>query len=332
MKNITIIGGRAITAENLLNILVNDKNVTVKHVTSSSDEEKRVEEFYPQLKGKLSLPFEKYDLEKFKDDTNIFFLCVGHGEGFEVAKELYDNTNALIIDLSANFRLINPKDYEDWYKFSHPYPEYLEIAAYGMPELNSEEIKKSRLIACPGCYPTSVILALVPLLKSGIEINKNVTIVATSGISGAGRKAVEDMGFPNPVENIRAYKVGVHQHTPEMEQGAKLFGGKEITMTFVPQVGSFKNGIISEIIVDVLGSFSLEDLKQKYKDFYQNDSYVDITDALPEIKNVAGTNNIEIALTFDVRTNKLIITSALDNTIKGASGQAIQNMNLHLNH
>ena len=330
MKNVTIIGGRAITAENLLNILVNHSEVEVRHITTSSGESMEVEKFYPQFAGKLSLNFEPYNLEKFKDDTDVYFLCVGHGEGFEIAKELYEKTNALIIDLSANFRLENAADYDNWYKFSHPYPEMLPSAAYGLTELNAEAIGAARLIACHGCYPTSFILGITPLLQEDIVINPNVTFAAISGISGAGRKALEATDFSGSAVNIHPYKIGFHQHTAEMEQGMKIASGNEMQVLFIPQVGDFPNGISGEIVVDLKESVDLEHLKKAYSDFYSEEPFVKVLDTFPELKNVVGTNNAEIFLSLDERTNKLVISVAIDNTIKGASGQAVQNMNLCL--
>ncbi len=329
-KRISIIGGRAVTAETLLHILLNHPSVEVVHVSSSSGMKKRVEEYYPDLQGKLSLSFEAFNIETFAKDTDIFFLCVGHGEGFDITEQIWEKTDALIIDLSANYRLKNPLCYEDWYRFAHPNPKRLQDSAYGLTELNRDEIKTSRLLAIPGCYATSVILAVVPLVTTDIQLEPFMSVVSTSGLSGAGRKALEGVSFPNPDVNLRPYKVGVHQHTPEMEQGINALTEGGYRVLFVPHVGSFRNGILSEIIVETKEDIDIAWLIQHYKNFYKDEAFIEITEDFPSIKGVVGTNKVSIGMRYDPRTGKIIISSAIDNTIKGAAGQAVQCMNLCL--
>ncbi len=329
-QRISIIGGRAVTAETLLHILVHHPQAEIRHVSSSSGITQRVEEYYPALKGHLSLAFEPFCAEEFIRDTDIFFLCVGHGEGFDITEELWKKSNALILDLSANYRLKDPLCYSDWYRFEHPNPERLNDATYGLAELNRDEIKTARLLAIPGCYPTSVILPLVPLLVKGFPLEPFITVVSTSGLSGAGRKALEGVTFPTSEADIRPYKIGVHQHTPEMEQGINSLSGGKYRILFVPHVGSFRNGILTEIIVNAKTDIAIPALLQHYQDFYKDAPFIEITDGFPTIQDVAGTNKLCIGLHYDPRTGKVIISSSLDNTMKGAAGQAVQCMNIRI--
>lgn len=328
-----IIGATSYTAGKLIQLLLSHPNVEITYLSSDSEAgtpAHSVHKFLTQLK--LNLVFEETDYEKAAILSDAIFITKPYDFFHKFAHLLFEK-EVKVIDLSADFRLKDPKLYSQWYGFEHKNVALLKKSVYGLSEIYKSEIASAKLIANPGCYPISIILGLIPALKRLDVVNTNNTIIvnSTSGISGAGR-ALRDLNmFINVAENVRPYKIGVHQHTPEIEQELSKSCGNEIKILFAPQVGPYKSGIVSNIFFSLLDDkFTTEEIYQIYKDFYKNKPFIRVypPDTIPEVQNVYDTNFCDIGITVDKRTNKCIITSVIDNIVKGASGQAIQNMNI----
>jgi N-acetyl-gamma-glutamyl-phosphate reductase len=236
-----------------------------------------------------------------------------------------------VVDISADFRLKNPQDYPEWYQFSHPAPELLEEAVYGLPELYRSKIAKSRLVANPGCYPTSAILAVAPAIKAGL-VQPDVIVDSKSGVSGAGRSLTLNTHFSEASDSVSAYALDGHRHLPEIAQEIKfLFDNPQAKVTFLPHLIPMSRGILSSCYATLKeGKLTggLKELKQIYQDFYKNEPFTKVVDAPPGTKHTWGSNFCLLYPAIDLRTNRLIVISCLDNLVKGAAGQAVQNMNI----
>lgn len=331
-----IIGAASFASGKLIELLLEHEKVDITYLVSESAQDKSIEEEHKRLKNVLDLKIEKYDLEKVKERCDIVFISKHHGFAFRETTPLLGG-NIRVIDLSADFRLKDPTVFEDTYKIKHTAIETLKEAVYGLPELNSKKIKDARIVANPGCYPTSVILGTAPLLEdSMVDTNETIIVDSISGISGAGYNngsVNKDNLFISMSGNVRTYDVGNHRHTPEMEQELKLLAGDDITLLFAPHVGPFNFGITSNIYISLKDNkVTSEEITRKYKNFYEDKPFIRIyeVDELPEIKNVVGTNFCDIGIHYDKRAKRCVIFSVLDNIIKGAAGQAIQNMNIML--
>ncbi len=266
------------------------------------------------------------DIEKAMD-CDVVFTCLPHGLSADFGGKLIDK-GVRVIDLSADFRYDSIDLFEKTYGITHPRPDLNPSVTYGLCELFRDKIKKSKYIANPGCYTTTAILPLYPLLSSGVISAQNIIINASSGATGAGRKADELFSLCESASNYKAYSVVGHRHTSEIEEKLSIATGSDITLNFTPHLLPIKRGILETIYTDLLVS-DASIINKIYEDFYKNEPFVSVlTDRLPEIKNVVLSNMCEIGTTIDPRTNKLIIVSAIDNLVKGASGQAIQNMNI----
>jgi len=238
-----------------------------------------------------------------------------------------------IVDLSADFRLKDSLVYEEWYKTPHKEKKLLKEAVYGLPELNRDEIKRAHLVANPGCYPTAIILALAPALKNNLIKEDNIIIDAKSGVSGAGRTLSLMTHFPEINENLLAYKVEGHRHLPEMDQELSILAQKRVKIIFVPHLVPLNRGIFATCYTSLRHPLRYEEVRQVYKDFYQEEPFIEILDEgkFPQIKEVSGSNRCRIGLMVDKEKKHLLIISVLDNLVKGASGQAVQNMNIMCN-
>lgn len=337
MKKIRIgvIGATSLTAQVLLQLLVRHHHVKITILTSESRPGEKAAHYYKFLKGKFSGVFKEYDEKEILEKTDVVFLAKQHGEFLPQTITLFNqakkkNKNFKIIDLSADFRLKNPQDYEKWYSFKHPDEALLKKSVYGLPELYRKKIKQASLIANPGCYPTTVILGVAPFLFHRTVDPRSIIVDAYSGTSGAGVRPNERNMAISTMENILPYKIGSHQHTPEMEQELSAVGKTPVTITFVPHVVPFRFGMLSNIYLKPFKPLAAEKGVELLKKFYRNEPFVRVLDPgeYPEIRNVVGTNWCEIGYTYDPRTNTSIVLSVIDNAVKGASGQAIQNMNI----
>ncbi|MBI5560671.1 MAG: N-acetyl-gamma-glutamyl-phosphate reductase [Deltaproteobacteria bacterium] len=331
MLKVAILGGSGYTGLELLRILARHKGVEVGSVTSRQYSGKRIPEVFPCLRG-------YYDNLKFTEpsgfpgmDAELFFLSLPHGASQEVAPKLLKGGKR-IVDLSADFRLKDPRVYEKWYG-RHKSKGLLKYAVYGLPELFREEIKTASLVANPGCYPTSALLALAPFFNGdlrGVIDAGSIIIDSKSGVSGAGRAPTLETSFVEISEGFRAYKVASHRHTPEMEEVLKGLSGKNITLTFTPHLLPVARGILTTVYAGIKKPVKTAALLKYYKDYYRGEPFVRVCGdgTLPDIRFVRGSNYCDIGLEVDERTKRVIIISAIDNLVKGASGQAVQNMNI----
>jgi N-acetyl-gamma-glutamyl-phosphate reductase, common form len=324
-----IVGITGYTGEELLKILSKHPEVKIAGLYGrSSSETKDLKDVYPHFEN-LNLKVEALDAKKIALSCDVVFLALPHAVAFEVVPMLLDE-GVKVIDLSADFRINNPEVYESWYNVKHTAKDYIEKAVYGLCELNEEKIKKAKLIANPGCYPTTIILGCAPAIKNGIVDLSGMIIDAKSGISGAGRKPTQEY-FEKEHPNFRAYKIGGgHRHIPEIEQELALLCGESVTAIFTPHIMPVERGMLSTIYVKLKKKVTTAEVIAAYKEFYAGKPFVKVLDegVLPGIKNAVNTNNCEIGLKVDDRTNTLIIVSVIDNLVKGASGQAVQNMNI----
>ena len=266
-------------------------------------------------------------IEKELGDVSLVFSALPHKESVEAIVQALDR-GIKVIDISADFRLKDAKDYKKWYEFVHPAPQLLDEAVYGLVELNRPKIAKSRLVANPGCYPTSAILALAPAIKEGL-IEPDIVIDSKSGISGAGRTLSLKVHFAEANENVSAYALEGHRHLPEIVQELSRLNAKlKPAVTFVPHLVPMSRGILSTCYAKLVGS--KKDVKKLYSDFYRGEPFVRVVDTPPQTKQTLGTNLCLIYPTVDSRTGRLIVVSCIDNLVKGGAGQAVQNMNLML--
>lgn len=327
-----IVGITGYTGEELLKILSKHPDVVISGLYGRiSSEVKDLKDVYPQFEN-LNLKIEPLNAEKIAEECDVIFLALPHAVAFEVVPMLI-NAGVKVIDLSADFRLSQPDVYEKWYKVNHTAKEYIEQAVYGLSELNEEKIKQASLVANPGCYPTTVILGCAPAIKNDIVDLKGIIIDAKSGISGAGRNSTKEY-FEKEHPNFRAYKIaGGHRHIPEIEQELAVLSKEDVTINFTPHIMPVERGMLSTIYVNLKKDAETSDVVKMYKDFYKNKPFVKVLeeDEMPGIKDVEKTNLCEISVKVDKRTNKLIIVSVIDNLVKGASGQAVQNMNIMFN-
>ena len=314
---VAIIGASGYSGQELVRLLLRHPQVEIVQFTSRQYAGKPVSEIFPRFRGQVSATFIEPDAGKITAD--IAFLALPHGVAAEFAVPLLKQ-GVKVLDLSADFRLKSPTVYKEFYDHDHPAPALLAQAVYGLPELHRSEIKTAQLIACPGCYPTSIILGATPALKKGLIQPDSIIVSSMSGVSGAGRKAAEDYLFCECNESARAYSVPKHRHLSEIEQELGA------TITFIPHLIPLNRGIETTIIANLTAK--PENVLALYREFYRGEPFVRVTDALPDIKNVATTNCCDISVRVDNRTQRLIISSAIDNLTKGAAGQAVQCLNL----
>jgi len=318
MIKVAVIGAKGYVGEELIKLLIKHPKARITVLADKINGATTIiSETYPYLKGVLDLQCEEVDYQKISDNADIIFLALPHTVSIQLVPK-FASLGKKIIDLSADYRLKDPEVYEKWYESKHSSPELLKKAVYGLPELYRKKIKKAKLIANPGCYPTSIILGCYPALKHKIIKKKGVIIDSKSGISGGGREFVKSYKSPNTY----AYKIGgLHRHISEIEQELKCL------ITFTPHIVPQERGMLSTIYMKLKKIVSSSEVAQVYRDFYAGEPFVRIVEAAMT-KNVVNTNFCDIALNVDKRTENLIVTSAIDNLVKGASGQAVQNMNI----
>ncbi|WP_367568968.1 N-acetyl-gamma-glutamyl-phosphate reductase [Lacrimispora sp.] len=269
------------------------------------------------------------NIEALAEKVDVIFTATPQGFLASLMKEdILSKTK--IIDLSADYRIKDVDIYEAWYKMEHKTPQFIKEAVYGLPEINREEIKKARLIANPGCYPTCSFLSIYPLVKEGLIDPATIIIDAKSGTSGAGRGAKVDSLYCEVNENIKAYGVGVHRHTPEIEEQLSYAAGKPVTISFTPHLVPMNRGILITAYGTLAKTASYEEVKAAYDKYYQDEYFVRVLekDVVPQTKWVEGSNFVDVNFKIDPRTNRIIMMGAMDNLVKGAAGQAVQNMNI----
>jgi N-acetyl-gamma-glutamyl-phosphate reductase len=329
MTRVAIVGATGYVGMEIVRLLHARQDVNITSVVSGSFTGKPFSSVYPSLRGLFDLPCDALDADMLSEKADFIILALPHGVSGNLVPKLLANGKK-IIDHSADFRFRDLSAYEATYKVVHPCPQYIPESVYGLPELYRESIRTASLVADPGCYPTCAVLGIAPLLRSRMVSVKGITICAASGISGAGRKSELPYSFCESAESMKAYGVGGHRHTPEIEQELSLLAGQPVLVSFVPHLVPMKRGMIATTHMDLLQDTSLETIHDLYKESYDNEPFVRVLPLgqYPETRFVAGSNFIDIGMSVDHRTNRVIVVSALDNLGKGSSSQAIQAMNL----
>lgn len=325
MTRVAILGATGYTALELIKILLRHPEVEITALTSRTEGKPHVASVHPQLVGRLDLCLEDLPPESVAARADCVFCCLPHGAAASVVPQLLAG-GARVIDFSSDYRLSSAAVYEEWYGQKHPDPSRLGKTVYGLPELFREQIRSARLIANPGCYPTSAILPLTPLVKAGLIEPAGIIIDAKSGVSGAGRTPKLTTLFPECNESISAYNVGRHRHTPEIEEVVSTGSGRQASVIFTPHLVPMDRGILSTIYCTPTGPLTEEQARARLREFYADEPFIRIVDHLPGSKDSSGTNFCDMTVR-EVR-GRLIAISCLDNLIKGASGAAVQNFNL----
>lgn len=328
MIKVGIYGASGYTGQELLKILVRHSESEIVALTSRKFRGVPIPDVYSHFRGLTEAHYVDASPEDVANLCDVVFLAVPHGEAMEVAP-LFLDAGKKVIDLSADYRLRDINVYESWYK-KHTSFNLINRAVYGLPELYRNEITETDLIANPGCYPTGIILGLAPILKAGVIDPSSIIIDSKSGVSGAGREPAIGSLFCEVNEGFKAYKIGSHRHTPEIDQELSVLAGHDVTVMFVPHLVPVNRGILSTIYATIQGDTSAGELIGMYKSFYRDEQFVRIYDEgmIPNISSVKGSNYCDIGLVLDERTRRVIIVTSIDNLIKGAAGQAVQNMNL----
>lgn len=323
-----IVGLSGYTGKEVFSLLLNHSQVRVTYVAAHNTTGP-VAEIWPEFLNRTTLVCQKFNTKDAIKNCDIVFLALPHTESMNVAGALL-KAGLRVIDLSADYRLKNTKTYEMWYNHKHSDPKNISKAIYGLPELYRQKIKKASLIANPGCYPTAAVLGLAPLVTAHSKAMTSIIVDAKSGVSGAGRKASVNLLLSELSNNFKAYKVLSHQHAPEIDQTITQLAGKRLSVNFVAHLLPIERGILDTIYVQLDASVTLNQLHTLYSKFYKTEPFVRVLPlgAQPEIKNVVHTNFCDIGLAVSVDKKMVVITSVIDNLVKGAAGQAVQNMNI----
>ena len=335
MISVGSVGETDYTVVELLRLLLRHPNVQVAVLTSRTEAGRRVDDMFPSLRGQTDLKYSDLDIQELKK-CDVVFFATPHGVAMKHAEELVA-ANTKVVDLAADFRLQDLAQFEKWYGLEHACPDVLKASAYGLSELNREKIKQANVIGNPGCYPTTVQLGLAPVLKAAEALVKPESIIidAKSGVSGAGRKASLGMIYSENADNFKAYGVAGHRHHPEIVEALENISGQKGVfdqILFVPHLVPMIRGMFSTIYIDLTEAGQTIDLQSLYEQFYANEQFVDVMPAgsSPETRSVRGANQLRIAL-YKPQPQKLVILVVQDNLVKGAAGQAVQNMNLMFN-
>jgi len=325
MIRVGILGATGYAARELMKILVRHPEADIRVLTSRQDGNPHVATVHPQLTGLLDIHLENLDADVVASQVEFIFSCLPHGVSAAVIPKFLQ-VGKRVIDFGADYRLDNADVYQQWYGEKHVDPERLGDAVYGLPELYRDTIKDAQLVANPGCYPTSAILALSPLLRADTIKTDTIIVDSKSGVSGAGRTAKLMTHFPECNESVVAYNVGYHRHTPEIEQVLSDAAGKQVKVIFTPHLVPMDRGILTTSYSDLQQNMSEEQLLQQVREFYGEESFVRVVDHLPATKDTTHTNFCDV--TVRLVRNRVITVSCLDNLGKGAAGAAVQNFNL----
>ncbi len=326
-----IVGATGYSGQELIKILSSHNEVEITYVSSRAEKGTPVINYYPFLKKELSkLLFSDVNIDEASEKCDFIFCATPSGIAKDIAPIFYKK-GLKVIDVSGDFRLSNSMDYKKWYNYDHPYPDLLNEIVYSIPELNRYDAKGSDFISNPGCYPTSVLLGLIPVL-SQIDVN-DIIIDSKSGVTGAGKKMNQGLMFSEVNESFHAYKVGgAHQHTPEIEKYISEWTDKDKKVIFTPHLLPMNRGILSTIYLPGISVENYERGKKALKSKYENEYFIKyLENSLPKTKDVAFTNQCHLTSIYDDRSSTMLIISVIDNLVRGASGQAVQNMNLMLN-
>ena len=331
MLRVGIVGATGYAGAELVRLLLGHPDVELTVLTSRQYAGERFDKVYPSMTGVVDLICEKLSIDSFCERTDIVFIALPHKVAMQLVPD-FIKRDKKVIDLSADFRFKDVSLYESFYQ-EHTAADLLEKAVYGLCEIYFEKIKRATLIGNPGCYPTSVILPLVPLIKSNFLDVNSIIADSKSGVSGAGRSLSLTTHFCEVNESFKAYKVAVHRHNPEMEEVLSIEAGKPVKITFVPHLVPMTRGMLTTIYANLVKDVSSEEIQNCLYSFYSERFFVRICKegCFPDTLHVRGTNFCDIGFKLDERNNRIILISAIDNLVKGASGQAVQNMNIMLN-
>ena len=329
MIKVGIIGATGYAGSELVRILLGHKDVEIKWYGSRSYIDKKYASIYQNFFQLVDANCMDDNMEVLADQVDVIFTATPQGLCASLVNEEI-LSKVKIIDLSADFRIKDVKVYEEWYKLEHKSPQFIEEAVYGLCEVNREDVKKARLVANPGCYTTCSILTCYPLVKEGIIDPNTIIVDAKSGTSGAGRGAKVDNLFCEVNENMKAYGVANHRHTPEIEEQLGYACGEKITINFTPHLVPMNRGILATAYASLKKDVTYEEVKAIYDKYYADEKFVRVLekDVCPQTKWVEGSNYVDVNFKIDPRTNRIIMMGAIDNLVKGAAGQAVQNMNL----
>jgi len=325
---VAVVGAAGYSGEELLRLLFKHPFCDITVITSRKYAGQSIGKVFPRFTEK-SIIFSKPDVDSIINKADIVFLALPHGLAAEFALP-FINAGLKVIDISADFRVKDPEIYKKYYKTPHPAPELLPQAVYGLPEIYRDDIKKTSLIACAGCYPTSILIPAIPLLKNNLVSHEGIVVASMSGVTGAGRKVDLPYIFPECNESVKSYAVSGHRHLSEIEQELSNAANQKVKINFIPHLIPVNRGINSTIVFKLNDNVSINQVHEIYTKTYKNEYFVRLlTDGrMPDTKNVTFSNFCEIAPTFDPHTGNLIVNSVIDNLTKGASGQAIQCMNI----
>jgi N-acetyl-gamma-glutamyl-phosphate reductase len=325
MIRVAILGASGYSALELIKLLLRHPAVEITALTTRQTEPRPVGDVHPALAGRLDLALENILPEAVAERADAVFCCLPHGASATAVAKLLP-LGKKVIDLSADYRLRDPAVYAKWYGLEHADPTRLSEAVYGLPELYRDDVKKASLVANPGCYPTSAILALAPLLEAGVISPRGIVIDSKSGVSGAGREPKPHLHYPECNESVAAYGVGTHRHMPEIDQILSDAAGQSVETIFTPHLIPMDRGILSTCYASPKRELSAADVFTVLRERYAGEPFVRVVDGLPSTKQVSGTNFCD--LTARVVRGRIVLISAIDNLIKGASGAAVQNFNL----
>ena len=328
--NVLIAGSTGYIGIQLIKLLINHKYINIKYLCGNSSIGKKISDYDKSLKTKKLPRIIKFTKNLLKN-IDVIFTALPNGEAQDISKHL--SKNITLIDLAADFRLENCSDYLKWYKQKHRSRKLIKKSIYSLPEINDKSLKNYQIISCPGCYPTSILLPLVPLIKNKLIKVNNIIIDSKSGYSGAGRTVHKKYKNKNLYESLSAYGVGFHRHNPEIDQTLRKLTRKKISFNFTPHLTPMFRGILSTIYVDLENNVTKSKVFNKLSQFYKKDNFVKIVkpDSLISTNDVINTNNCFISVCKTKYKNKIIILSAIDNLIKGGAGQAVQNLNIKFN-
>ena len=327
-----IIGATGYTGVELLRLLLLHPEVEVTALTSQKYAGIPIDQAFPSLMKHLQLKCEELSVDQISKKTDFIFTAVPHKTAMETVPLFYQKGKK-VVDLSADFRFKDPAVYEKWYQ-KHTSTELLPESVYGLPELHREEIKNAKIVGNPGCYPTGALIGLIPLIKKGMISYENIVIDSKSGVSGAGRDVVLGSLFCEVNEGVKAYHVFKHRHLPEIEQELSQQTKKKITVTFVPHLIPMDRGILTTLYVNFSKKMKTEDVLKVFQEHYKKEPFVRIypKGSLPNTKDVKGSNFCDIGIVVNESDTRGVIVTAIDNLVKGASGEAVQNMNIMLGY
>jgi N-acetyl-gamma-glutamyl-phosphate reductase len=324
----SVIGASGYGGAEAVRLLATHPHVDVLHVTAESQQGQAMSGLYPNLRSFVDQTMIAVDPERIGRDSDVTFVSLPSGKAMSLVPTLLQH-GSKVIDIAADFRLHDAALYPTWYKVAHTAPEYLKEAVYGLPELHREELKKTRLVANPGCYPAASILAVMPLLRARAVQTTGIIIDAKSGVSGAGRGGGGGFGFSETNEDVRAYSVTGHNHIAEIEQELSGAAHAQVRVNFTPHLIPMTRGILATVYAPLTRQLTETDAVSLYQETYQNEPFIRVLhDTLPRTKATLGSNYCDVAVKIDTRTSTAIAIAAIDNLGRGAAGQAVQNMNL----